>query len=113
MQNDILKIIQSDRVSVIQKYIEDYLILLRAKINDLTIELATQSSSCPSTLPPFEVIDTRLKEFVRLHHIDLLSTIILLLFELGTGTDHRSNFVTSLVSADSLVRSHQSFDKYS
>ena len=75
MQNDILKIIQSDRVSVIQKYIEDYLILLRAKINDLAIELATQSSSCPSTLPPFEVIDTRLKEFVRLHHIDLIRTV--------------------------------------
>ena len=75
LQNDILKIIQSDRVSVIQKYIEDYLILLRAKINDLTTELATQSSLCPSTLPPLEVIDTRLKEFVRLHHIDLIRTV--------------------------------------
>lgn len=60
---------------MIQKYIEDYLILLRTKINDLRIELATQSSSWPSTLLPFEVIDARLQEFVRLHHIDLIRTV--------------------------------------
>ena len=60
---------------MIQKYIEDYLILLRTKINDLATELATQSSSCPSTLPPLEVIDSRLQEFVHLHHIDLLRTV--------------------------------------
>ena len=34
-----------------------------------------QISFCPSTLCPLEVIDIRLKEFVRLHHIDLIRRI--------------------------------------
>ena len=36
----------------------------------------TQLKSCPSTLPhSLEIIDQKLKEFVRLHHLDLLRTI--------------------------------------
>ena len=35
----------------------------------------TQVFSCPITLSPLEIIDERLKEFVRLHHIDLVRTI--------------------------------------
>jgi hypothetical protein len=34
-----------------------------------------QSRTCPSTLHPLEIIDQRLKEFFRLHHLDLLRTI--------------------------------------
>ena len=34
-----------------------------------------QASNCPSTLAPLEIYDKRLKEFVRLHHIDLIRTI--------------------------------------
>jgi hypothetical protein len=49
--------------------------LLRNKIDQYTIELRTQASSCPSTLSSLEIIDQRLKEFVRLHHISLLKTI--------------------------------------
>ena len=60
---------------MIQKYIEDYLIVLRTKMNAYTMALATQSSSYLSTLSPLEIIDTKLKEFVRLHHIDLLRTV--------------------------------------
>ena len=52
------------------------MILVRNKINQSTNELMTQSSSCPSTLPSsLEIIDQRLKEFVRLHHIDFMRTI--------------------------------------
>ncbi len=75
MKDDILKIIQSNEPNIIQKYLEDYLILLRTKIDQYTTELRTQSTSCPSTLPRLEIIDSRLKEFVRLHHLNLLRTI--------------------------------------
>ncbi len=74
-KNDILKIIQSNEHSVIRKCLEDYLILLRKKIDQYTTELRTQSTSCPSTLRRLEIIDSRLKEFVRLHHLDLLRKI--------------------------------------
>jgi hypothetical protein len=69
-KDDILKIIQSNEPNTIQKYLEDYLILLRKKIGQYTSESITES-----TLPRLERIDSRLKEFVRLHHLDLLRTI--------------------------------------
>jgi hypothetical protein len=74
-KDDILKMIQSNTHIVIQKYIEDYLILLRNKINQYRAELTKQSASCPLPLSPLEIIDQRLKEFVRSHHIDLIRTI--------------------------------------
>ncbi len=75
MKNDILSIIQSNEPDIIQKYLTDYVLLLQNKVDQLTTELMTQSRTCPSALPPLEIIDQRLKEFVRLHHLDLLRTI--------------------------------------
>jgi hypothetical protein len=74
-KDDILQIIQSNEPNIIHKYLTDYLLLLQNKIDQFTAELLTQSSTCPSTLFPLELIDQRLKEFVRLHHLDLLRTI--------------------------------------
>ncbi|CAF1535325.1 unnamed protein product [Adineta ricciae] len=71
----ILKIAQITERTVIQKYLEEYLILLRDKISQCTTELATQSSPCPLTLSLLNIVDVRLHEFVRLHHIDLMRTI--------------------------------------
>ena len=51
------------------------MLLLQNKVDQFTTELMTQSSTCSSTLPPLEIIDQRLKEFVRLHHLDLLRAI--------------------------------------
>ncbi len=51
------------------------------RINQYTIELTTQSLSCPKTLITqtstisLEIIDQRLNEFVRLHHLDLVRQI--------------------------------------
>ncbi len=75
-EDDILKIIRSNEPKIIQKYLQDYVILLQNRINQYTIELATQSLSCPTTLltqtaMSLEIIDRRLNEFVRLHHLDL------------------------------------------
>ena len=75
MKDDILKTIKSNEHSVIQKYLKDYGILLQSKIDQFTTELTTLSSACPSTLPTVEMIDERLKEFVRLHHLDLIRAI--------------------------------------
>ena len=75
LKDDILKIVPSDEPSVIQQYLEDYLILLRDKIDQYTTELIAQSALCPSTLPRLEIIDSKLQEFVRLHHLDLSRTI--------------------------------------
>jgi hypothetical protein len=85
LKDDILKIIQSNEPSIIQKYLEDYLILLPNKIDQYTTKLMTQSSSCPSTLSSLEIIDKRLKEFVRLHHLDLLRTINYQICELNSN----------------------------
>jgi hypothetical protein len=44
-------------------------------MDQLTSELLTQATTCPSTLPSLEMIDQRLKEFVHLHHLDLRRAI--------------------------------------
>ncbi len=86
LKDDILKIIPSNEPKVIQKYLEDYLILLQNKMNEYTTELMTQLTSCPSTLPhSLEIVDQRLKEFVRLHHLDLLRTINYQICKLNTN----------------------------
>jgi len=60
---------------VIQKHLEDYVLLLQNKINQFKRELITQALSCPTSFESIQIIDQRLKEFVRLHHIDLLRTV--------------------------------------
>ena len=70
-----LKAVQSDKFTVIQKYLEDDLLLLRNKTDQLTSQLTAQSLSCPPTLHALDMIDERLREFVRLHHIDLMRTV--------------------------------------
>ncbi len=74
-KDDILQIIQSNEPNTIQKYLQDYVLLLKIKINQFTVELLAQSSTCQSTLPLLEINDQRLREFVSLHHLDLLRTI--------------------------------------
>jgi len=75
LKDDILQIIPSNEPDIIQNYLEDYLKLLRKKIDQYTTELTLQSTVYPSTLPHLESIDSKLKEFVRLHHLDLSRTI--------------------------------------
>ncbi|CAF5006176.1 unnamed protein product, partial [Rotaria socialis] len=65
---------ESNESDKIQKSLEEYLILLKNRSNQHENELMIQLSSCPTALHPLELIDQRLKEFVRLHHIDLVRT---------------------------------------
>jgi len=85
LKSDILKIVPSTEPNIIQKYLEDYLILVRKQIDQYTTDLMTQSTLCPSTLPSLEIIDQRLKEFVRLHHLDLLRTINYQIYKLNSN----------------------------
>ncbi|CAF1690695.1 unnamed protein product, partial [Adineta ricciae] len=68
----ISKIVQSTQHTVVQKYLEEFLVLLCDKINEYTTELTDQSLNCPPALSPLDIIDGRLKEFVRLHHLDFI-----------------------------------------
>ncbi len=58
--------------------------LLGIKIDEYQNELNTQISSCPATLPSLQIIDKRLKEFVRLHHCDLLRKVNYQIVRLNT-----------------------------
>ncbi len=51
------------------------MILLQQKTEQYTKELITQLLLCPVTFVSIEFLDHRLKEFVRLHHLDLMRTI--------------------------------------
>ncbi len=84
MKDDILKIIPSTEPNIIQKYLEDYLILLRKQIDQYTTDLMTQSTSYPSALTTLEIIDPKLKEFFRLHHFDLSRTINYPIYKLNS-----------------------------
>jgi hypothetical protein len=48
---------------------------VRNKIDEFTTQLMTQASSCPFELSDLEIMDKRMKEFVHLHHLDLLRTV--------------------------------------
>ena len=83
-EDDIVKIVQSKEPKIIQTYLEEYLILLQNRMNQYTVELTTQSLSCPAVLlantnMSFEMLDRRLNDFVRLHHLDLISWIQLII----------------------------------
>jgi hypothetical protein len=66
---------ESNERDNIQKSLEEYLMLLKNRIDQHENELMIQLSSCPTTLHSLEMIDQRLKDFVRLHHIDLVRTV--------------------------------------
>jgi len=74
-KDEILEKIQSNEDSVIQKNVEDYVIFVRKKIDEYTTTLMTQALSCPFKLTDLEIMDQRLKEFVHLHHLDLLRAV--------------------------------------
>ena len=76
--------IPSDESDVIQKYLQDYMTLLGNKIDQYKNELNAQLSSYPRVLPSLEIIDQQLKEFVRLHHCDLLRKVNYQIAQLNT-----------------------------
>ncbi len=84
-KHDILEIIQSNEPDIIQKYLSDYVLLLQNKIDQFTSDLLTQATNCPLTLLPLEMIGQRLKEFVRLHHLDLQRSVNHQIYKLNSN----------------------------
>ena len=80
-----LQIIQSNESSVIQKHL-GRLFTIITKQNRLLYKLNYRHNrlTCPSTLTSLEIIDQKLKEFVRLHHLDLLRTVNYQISKLNT-----------------------------
>lgn len=75
LKDEIQKIVSSNETTVIKRYVRDYLTTLQHKLDDCQTRLNQQASTDRWTLCSIEALDTRLKEFVRLHHIDLLKSI--------------------------------------
>lgn len=60
---------------VVKRYLRDHIGSLQCKINYCGAQLNQQASSNQWTFSSIEVLDARLNEFVRLHHIDLSKSI--------------------------------------
>lgn len=95
LQDQILRLIPSNEPEMIQKYLQDYVSLLQNKIDQYQNELNSQLSSHPTTLPSPQFIDIQLKEFVRLHHCDLLRAVKYQIAELNTtvSLSHLSKYL--------------------
>jgi hypothetical protein len=91
-KRDILEIVQSNEPDIVQKYLYDYVLLLQNKIDQYTTELLAQAPTCPSTLPSLEMIDQRLQEFVRLHHLDLQRGVNYQISQLNNNTTIKKFF---------------------
>jgi len=92
LKDDIIQIIKSNEPNVIQTYLKDYVLILKNKISESTYDLTTQSTLCPFITPSLETIDARLKEFIRLHHIDLCRTISYQIYKLKSQIHERDLF---------------------
>lgn len=56
-------------------YLQDQLLVLKETITRYEIELRHHLHTCPFRMAGGETIDVHLKEFVRLHHLDLIRSI--------------------------------------
>ncbi|CAF1366004.1 unnamed protein product [Adineta ricciae] len=68
--DDIIDMAQIDNYEHVEKFIKGYLIQLQEKFDQCTTQLINQALSCPKSIDLL-LIENQLKEFVRLHHLDL------------------------------------------
>ena len=61
---------QTTDVHQTERFLQEYLQQLQAKFVQYSIQLSTQALSCPKSMD-LSFIENSLKEFVRLHHLDL------------------------------------------
>ncbi|CAF4011185.1 unnamed protein product, partial [Adineta steineri] len=89
--DDIIKMIQTttmttitDNYEHIENYVKDHLNQLQYKFDQSTTQLINQALSCPKSME-LSLIESQLKKFVRLHHLDLSRKIN---FQINTFQDH-------------------------
>ncbi|CAF1565017.1 unnamed protein product [Didymodactylos carnosus] len=71
----VMKKIPMNQQHLTEQYIRHYLVVLNEKINRYNMELNQQLCPYPLISISSEMLDVRLKEFVRLHHLDLIRLI--------------------------------------
>ena len=69
-KDNIISMIQTTDHNRIETFLKEYLIQLQTKFDQCTMHLITQSKFCPKGIQ-LSLIESQLKEFVRLHHLDL------------------------------------------
>ena len=60
---------QTDHADRIEHFLKTYLIQLQQQFDQCTTQLTGQAFSCPTSLQ-LSLVESQLKEFVRLHHLD-------------------------------------------
>jgi len=68
----------------IENFLKEYLIQLQQQFDQCTAQLINQALSCPQSMQ-LSLIESQLKEFVRLHHLDLTRKIN---FQINKFKDH-------------------------
>jgi hypothetical protein len=80
---------QTDNYDHIENFLKEYLIQLQEKFDQCTTQLINQALLCPKSMQ-ISLIESQLKEFVRLHHLDLTRKIN---FQINKFKDHiRENY---------------------
>ena len=75
---------QTDHADRIEHFLKTYLIQLQQEFDQCTTHLTGQAFSCPTSLQ-LSLVESQLKEFVRLHHLDATRKIN---FQLNNFKDH-------------------------
>lgn len=73
-KNDLVELAQTNDFDQVEQFLNESLLKLQETFDQYSVQLISQATSCPSSLDLI-VIEDRLKEFVRLHHLDLIRRI--------------------------------------
>ena len=73
-KDDLVELAQTNDSDQIEQYLNQSLMKLQQKFDQYSLELISQATSCPSSID-LSAMEDRLKEFVRLHHLDLIRRI--------------------------------------
>ena len=73
-KNDLVELVQTNDFDQVEQFLNESLVNLQGTFDQYSIQLMSQATSCPSSLDLI-VVEDRLKEFVRLRHLDLIRRI--------------------------------------
>lgn len=75
LKDEIQMVLLSNDPIVVKRYLRERIGSLQRLINSCAVQLDRQAAANQWTFSSIEMLDTRLKEFVRLHHMDLAKSI--------------------------------------
>ncbi|CAF2764299.1 unnamed protein product [Rotaria sp. Silwood2] len=74
LKDDLMVLAQTKDSDQVEHFLRTQLVNRQQTFEECSIQLTSQATSCPITMK-FSSIEDRLKEFVRLHHLDLVRRI--------------------------------------